>query len=156
VQAYGAVARLVEPNSFQIELNLPRAQLEPLQEGMAVQVSSAALPGMRLPGVIRALPRPFGTSQGSLTEVALVNPADRSRLNEGSTVAVTIALRSQQNALVVPRIALRQENQSYYVLVKNGDTVDRTTVAVGLLGNDQVEIVGGLTEGQQVVVSEAR
>jgi HlyD family secretion protein len=156
VQAYSAVARLVEPNSFQIELNLPRAQLEPLREGMAVQVSSAALPGARLPGVIRALPRPFGTSQGSLTEVALVNPADRSRLNEGATVAVTVALRSKQDALVVPRIALRQENQSYYVLVKNGDTVERTTVAVGILGNDQVEIVGGLTEGQQVVVSAAR
>jgi HlyD family secretion protein len=156
VQAYGAVARLVEPNSFQIELNLPRAQLEPLSEGMRVQVSSATLPGARLAGVIRALPRPFGTSQGSLTQVALVNAADRSRLNEGATVAVSVALRSKQNALVIPRLALRQENQNYYVFVKNGDLVERATVAVGILGNDTVEIVGGLTEGQQVVLSDAR
>jgi RND family efflux transporter MFP subunit len=153
VQSYAAVARLVEPESFQIELNLSRAQLEPLREGMSVQLSAASLPGERLPAIIKALPRPFGTSQGSLTEVALVNSNDQSKLVEGITAAVSVDIKSKQDALLIPRTALRQENQTYYVMVQAGDAVERANVAVGILGSEWAEVVAGLTEGQQVVVS---
>jgi multidrug efflux pump subunit AcrA (membrane-fusion protein) len=155
-QAYAAVARIVEPKSFQIELNLPRAQLEPLREGMAVEVSAASLPGETLSGVIRALPRPFGTSQGSLTEVILNNPADTAKLYEGITVAVRLALKSQPNALMIPRIALRQENQTNYVFVPSGESVQRVNVAIGVVGNEWVEVIGGIDDGDQVVVSSVR
>jgi multidrug efflux pump subunit AcrA (membrane-fusion protein) len=153
VQGYAGVARLVEPDNFEIELNLPFAQLEPLREGMPVQISAASLPGERLPGVIKAMPHPFGTSPGSLTEVALVNPKDQAKLVEGITAAVSIAIKSNQNALIIPRMALHQEDQTYYVFVQAGDAVERVDVAVGILGTEWAEIVAGLTEGQQVAVS---
>lgn len=153
VQAYNAVARLVEAGSYQIELNLPRTQLELLQEGMAVEVSAASLGPETLPSVIKALPRPFGTSQGSLAAVTLVNAADNKKLSEGITVAVNVRLKSKPNALVIPRLALQEENQIYLVTVKEGETLRRVTVGVGVLGSDLVEITAGLTEGQMVVVN---
>lgn len=151
--ANAPVARLVETNKYKIELNLPRAQLEPLQEGMAVRISAASLAGASLPGKITALPRPFGTSQGSLTEVEVSNPADAAKLHEGTTVAVSIDLRSKQDALVIPRNALREENQLYYVVVVVGDQPTRADVAVGIISDDWVEILGGLQEGQAVAIS---
>lgn len=153
VQAYSAVARLVEDNSYQIELNLPRAQLELLHEGMAVEVSAASLGPTTLPAVIKALPRPFGTSQGSLAAVTLVNAADNKKLSEGITVAVNVRLKSKPNALVIPRLALQEENQIYSVTVKEGETLRHVTVGVGVLGSDLVEITAGLTAGQTVVVN---
>lgn len=154
IQANAPVARLVEAEQFKIELNLPRAQLEPLQEGMPVRISTASLPGTSLPGKITALPRPFGTSQGSLTEVELVNPQDGAHLHEGITVAVSIELRSKQDALVIPRSALREENQLYYVLIMRGDQPTRTDVVVGIISDDWVEILGGLQSGQVVAISD--
>lgn len=153
VAAYNAVARLVEAGSYQIELNLPRAQLELLQEGMAVEVSAASLGPETLPGVIKALPRPFGTSQGSLAEVTLVNADDNKKLSEGITVAINVRLKSKANALVIPRLALQEDNQIYSVTIKDGESLRHVTVGVGVMGSDLVEITAGLTEGQTIVVN---
>ncbi len=154
VQAYAAVVRLVDTSSFKVELNLPRAQLEGLTEGMAVEVSAPSLAGRTLPAVIAALPRPFGTSQGSLTQVALTTAEDNSRLREGITVVVNVRLKSKPAALVIPRAALQEENQIYYVTVQEGEELRRVTVAVGVLGSDLVEIVAGLEEGDAVVLGQ--
>ncbi|MEZ4731719.1 MAG: biotin/lipoyl-binding protein [Caldilineaceae bacterium] len=151
VQAFAAVARLVDTSQFKIELNLPRTQLEALTEGMAVEVSAASLGENTLPGVIAALPRPFGTSQGSLTEVVLANAEDNQQLREGITVAITVRLKSKPDALVIPRAALREDNGIYYVTVQEGEETRRVTIAVGVVANDLVEVIAGLEEGQQVV-----
>ena len=154
VQGYSAVARLVDTAEVKIELNLTRVQLESLSEGMPVQISAASLANRTLDGTISALPRPFGTSQGSLTEVTLNNPEDNTLLREGVTVGVDIRLESRPNALVIPREALQEENQLYYVTVKEDDQLRRVNVAVGVVSSDFVEIVAGLDEGELVVASE--
>ncbi len=151
VSAYAAVARVVDAASFQIELNLPRAQLEPLREGMPVEISAASLAGARIQGIIAALPRPFGTSSGSLVEVGLVNPKDNGRFSENTSVAVSAALRSKQNALIIPRSALRQKDQLYYVLAQEGEKQRQINIAVGIVGEEQVEVIAGLEVGQAVV-----
>lgn len=156
IQANAVVARVVEPGKFKIELNLPKAQLEPLQEGMAVRISAASLPGVSLAGKIEALPRPFGTSQGSLTEVTLLNAADSAKLHEGITVAVSIDLKSKADALVIPRTALREENQLYYALVLDGEQQKRVDIAVGILGDEWVEVLSGLQVGQNVVMASGK
>ena len=151
VQGYVAVARLVDSSGVKIELNLPRTQLETLTEGMPVNVTTASLAGRTLPGVIAALPRPFGTSQGSLTEVTLTDSADNSQLPEGITVAVDVRLRSKANALVIPRNMLQEEEGLYYVNVQDGELLRRVNVAPGVISTDLVEIVAGLEEGQAIV-----
>ncbi|MCB0062794.1 MAG: efflux RND transporter periplasmic adaptor subunit [Caldilineaceae bacterium] len=150
--AYSAVARVVDDSQIKIELNLTRTQLESLAEGMAVQISTASLANQALEGRISALPRPFGTSQGSLTEVTLDNPEDNSYLREGVTVGVDVRLQSKPNAIIIPREALQEENQLYYVTVQENGETRRVSVAVGVVSNDYVEIIAGLEEGQAVVV----
>jgi multidrug efflux pump subunit AcrA (membrane-fusion protein) len=150
--AYSAVARLVDTTQFRIELNLPREQLETLTEGMQVSISAASLGAQRLPGIIEALPRPFGTSQGSLTEVAINNTGDNTQLREGITVGVNVRLKSKPNALVLPVAALQREGDLYHVLVQRGTATERTEVAVRITNNDLAEIIGGVSEGDVVVV----
>lgn len=150
--AYSAVARLVDTTQFRIELNLPREQLETLTEGMQVSISAASLGAQRLPGIIEALPRPFGTSQGSLTEVAINNTGDNTPLREGITVGVNVRLKSKPNALVLPVAALQRDGDLYHVLVQRGTATERTEVAVGIINNDLAEIIGGVGEGDVVVV----
>jgi len=152
IAAYDPVARLVDTSNFKIELNLPRIQLVPLSEGLPVRISAANLLGGPIEGVIEALPRPFGTSSGSLVEVALTNPADNAKLNEAMTVAVSAALQSKQNALVIPRAALREKDQLYYVLLQEGDKLYEVTIAVGILGEELVEVIAGLEAGQVIAI----
>jgi len=151
IAAYDPVARLVDTSNFRIELNLPRVQLVPLSEGLPVRISAASL-SRPVEGVIEALPRPFGTSSGSLVEVTLTNPADNAKLNEAMTVAVSAALQSKQDALIIPRAALREKDQLYYVLLQEDDKQYEVTIAVGILGEDQVEVIAGLEAGQVIVI----
>lgn len=155
VQAYNAVARLVDTSEFRIELNLSREQLENLHEGMKVGVNAVSLGTQSVQGVIEALPRPFGTSQGSLTEVAISNENDNSRLREGITVAVTVRLKSQPNALVLPLSALQQEGDFNFVTIQQGSELKRVEVGVGVMGSDLAEITSGLQEGSTVVVQSS-
>jgi multidrug efflux pump subunit AcrA (membrane-fusion protein) len=151
--AYSAVARLVDTTQFRVELNLPREQLETLAEGMPVTISAASLGAQSIPGAIEALPRPFGTSQGSLTEVVVSNANDNDLLREGITVGVTVRLKSRPNALVLPVSALQREGNLYQAMLQQGDAIERVEVAVGVVNSDLAEIVGGLREGDVVVQS---
>ena len=45
VSAYVAVARLVDDTQFQMELKMPRGQMEQLYEGLPVEIVSVAFPG---------------------------------------------------------------------------------------------------------------
>ncbi len=151
-QAYNAVARLVDSSQYRIELNLPRDQLENLQEGMSVAISAPSLGSQSVAGVIEALPRPFGTSQGSLTEVTVRDADDNRKLREGITVAVAVRLKSKPDALVLPVAALQQEGEFYYVAVQQGDVLARMDIEVGVVNNDLAEITAGLQAGDTVVV----
>ncbi|MEZ4683760.1 MAG: HlyD family efflux transporter periplasmic adaptor subunit [Caldilineaceae bacterium] len=153
VQGYNAVARLVDTSQVKIELNLTRVQLESLVEGMPVQISTASLAGSTLDGTISALPRPFGTSQGSLTEVTLTDTEKNALLREGVTVGVDVRLHSKPDALIIPRETLQEENQLYYATLKDGEQLRRVNIAVGVVSSDFVEVTAGLDEGQLVVAS---
>ena len=118
---------------------------------MPVAISAASLGAQNIPGVIEALPRPFGTSQGSLTEVVVSNANDNDQLREGITVGISVRFKSRPNALVLPLAALRQEGDFYQAMVQRGNTIERVEVAVGVMSSDLAEIVGGLREGDVVV-----
>lgn len=153
VSAYSTVARLVDTSQIKIELNLTRTQLESLREEMAVQISAATVSGRTLEGVISALPRPFGTGQGSLTEVSLVNPDENGELREGVTVGVDVQLQSRDDSLLIPSDALQEDEQLYFVVVRDGDQTERINVTVGIISTDFVEILAGLEAGQMVVAA---
>ena len=105
-------------------------------------------------GVVNALPRPFGTSAGSLVEVALVDTTDTTKFAEGLTVAVNATLQSKENAVVIPRQALREKDQLFYVMLKDGESQREVNVAVGIIGDDRVEILAGLEPSDEILLTQ--
>lgn len=69
------------------------------------------------------------------------------------TARAEIHGRSSENALVVPTTALRSDSQGEYVYRKNGNGLEKAYVTVGITSDSSVEILKGLSEGDQVVVS---
>lgn len=67
-----------------------------------------------------------------------------------------ISLRQVDNALTLPPDAIRQNKDENYVLIKSGDsqTLIKKTVKIGIETDDAVEILEGLSENDQVVVSK--
>ncbi len=69
-------------------------------------------------------------------------------LRPGMTARVTINLGEKHNALVIPEDALLD---SYLFVVKDS-TAERRDVVTGLVGDEYVEIVDGVAEGELVIV----
>lgn len=150
--AYQAVARMIKPDSLNIELNLSRNQLEPLAEGDPVDIRTINRPDEVIEGKIDSLPRPFGTGIGTLTSISVNSDADKKRLIEGSTVDVNIQLENKESVLRIPVTALRGVPGDHYVYISDTSGREETvTVEVGVQNNVHVEIVSGLVEGQKIL-----
>ena len=70
------------------------------------------------------------------------------------TARVEINTAEKDNALAVPLAALKTNNDgAYVVLVQQDGTTENRTVKTGIYSDDYVEIIDGLSEGDQISVS---
>ena len=69
------------------------------------------------------------------------------------TLHATIFGEDIKNTLVVPLTAVRTDKQGEYVyVIKDGQPV-RTAVSTGVTGDTNVQILKGLSEGDEIIVS---
>jgi HlyD family secretion protein len=85
-------------------------------------------------------------------EAVFALPADR-RVRAGMYVRGEATLE-ERRALAVPASAVLFSEGAPYVFVIDGqDVARRTAVSIGARSGDQIEILGGLTEGQRIAAS---
>jgi HlyD family secretion protein len=68
-------------------------------------------------------------------------------------VGVTIVTTEDQNALAVPREAVRQEEGKTYVYQVVGDALQRRDVQTSIANLTQVEVTSGITEDAIVAIA---
>jgi len=69
----------------------------------------------------------------------------------GDLVRVQVVLEKKDSVLWLPPQAVRNFEGRKFVVVQDGDGQRRVDVKVGITGDDRLEIVDGLTQGQIVV-----
>jgi len=74
-------------------------------------------------------------------------------IKPGSLVKVAVPLASKQNAVTIPEQALLMNGDRQTVFVIEGDTVKSHDITPGLRQRGVVEVLDGLTAGQQVVAA---
>ena len=70
----------------------------------------------------------------------------------GHSADMTITLQRRENAILLPRSAIRSFMGRNYVQVMDGNTRKDADVETGLTSGTDVEIVKGVEEGQQIVL----
>jgi len=71
----------------------------------------------------------------------------------GMTANVEFIIVSKPNVLTLPNAALKQRDGNKFVLVLNGNKEEPKTIETGATDGKKVEVTGGLTEGDKVIVS---
>ena len=97
--------------------------------------------------------RSSSTSSGSVIYYYVTLNVDDtdSVLLPAMTARVNITTADKEGALVVPISTLKTDSSGTYVLVKNGSEQEKRYVETGIYSDDNVEIVSGLSEGEEVV-----
>ncbi|VBB08270.1 rnd efflux pump membrane fusion protein [Lucifera butyrica] len=143
---------IVDNSEIYVDCQVAPEDLPALKAGMNVEVQLDAL-GKTLPGkVIYISPASDSQTQTFSLRIALDNPGPE--VKGGIFAQANIASVLRKNTLAVPKEAvLEKSGETYVYVIDSQNKVEKRVVQVGVSGDQNVEILSGLTEGEQIAVS---
>ena len=161
-----ALAEIPDLDSLEAEVYVLEADAGGLAPGQIVEVVIEAHPDEILRGVVDrvdpvAQPRFRGSpvqyfgvvvSFPREGENAGANQEILASMKPGQRVRATVYLQNVEDALVVPRQAVHEEDGTSRVWKKNGDGFESVQVEVGATGLGKVVVASGLSEGDAVAL----
>ena len=148
------VVEVVDISRVRLIANVVEKDLKQLQSGDATQVEVDAFPGETFMGrIARVSPVLDPATRTAPIEVEIPNPAYR--LKPGMYARVGITLDTTKDALVVPATALVDLGGRRGVFQPLSQTAVFRAVQVGTEQGQIVEILGGLSEGDEVITTGA-
>ena len=152
VSAGQKLLSIVDNAELNVDCQVAAEDLPALNVGMDVEVKIDAL-GKTLPGrVIYISPTMDTQTQSFSLRIALDNQDPD--VKGGIFAQANIASVLRQNTLAVPKDAVLEKSGKIYVYVINSQNeVEERVVQIGVSGDQNVEILSGLNEGEQIAVS---
>jgi HlyD family secretion protein len=144
------IARLADLSSYRVDATVSDVHAGKLQPGMAAVVLVNERP---LAGTVASV---YPTVENGVVKftVALAEPA-RDDLRPSLRVDVHVVTERKPRTLRVARGPFADDS-SRRAFVVRGDRAVRVTLVLGLAGIDQVEIVSGAAEGDELILSDMR
>jgi membrane fusion protein (multidrug efflux system) len=151
--AAGATAfRVVDAGRLRAELHAPERQLQRLRPGQPVVLSVDALPGRQFQArVARIAPTIDPRTATFKLTVELDNAGGT--LKPGMFARLGVVFEHRSNVLSIPTAALLENQRDPMVFVVERGRAAPRRITLGLSHEGRVEIVAGLNDAEQVVVS---
>ena len=147
------IVKLSEDDRFRLVMPVPESYVRYIRIGEPVDVRVPSL-GRTFPGKVARFSVDVTASTRTMhTEVDVENP--KRLLVPGSYAEADLTLEQKNGVAAVPVQALNHEGDktTVYVVDANGKVEDRP-VTLGLQTENSAEVISGLIEGEQVVVSD--
>ena len=146
------VATLVPDGEKEIEINIPENRLEEICSAQQIKVSFWALPDVVLDGQLREVsPMADSATHTYKMRVSLLDAPPQLKL--GMTAAVTVVNQREKAAVFLPLAAVYQTGDTPSVWVVNEGVANLRLVKIGTFGDNQVQVMEGLNEGDIVVTA---
>jgi len=142
-----SVAMIVEYSRVKVEFNLSEMQGGSISKSQKVDIEIDALPGQLFDGKVSEISPVIDPMTRTISVKAVINNPKKT-LRPGMTARVTINLGQADDAISIPKHALLNS----YLFVTTDSTAERRDVVVGLIGDENVEILQGLSQGEPVIV----
>nr|WP_246325992.1 biotin/lipoyl-binding protein [Actinomycetospora corticicola] len=139
--------------TFQVVAPFQEVDAAKIVPAQPTVISLDAIPERSFAGTVLSV-APSGTAIGGSIEyyVTMALTDTDPRVRDGQSARTTV-VTAQSDRLSVPNSALRREGSATVATVQQPDgRLVPTPVTTGLVGADRTEILGGLAEGQQVVI----
>lgn len=132
-------------------LHVPERHFNKLVAGQSARVVADALPGSEFEAEVARISPVVDPETGTFkVTVEVVDEAHR--LKPGMFTRVYILYDARQNAILIPRDALIEEEEGTYVFVATEDgKAERREIVSGYTSRGQVEVTEGLDAGDEVV-----
>ena len=132
-------------------VNISEKYLGRLKESAEAEVKVDAYPDEVFLGKITRI-APLVDLATRTSEVEVKVPNKNYRLKPGMFARVNLILEKKENALIVPIKAVLSENSRKFVFIVNSSTAHKKKVETGIYQKDFVEIIEGLSVGEDVII----
>lgn len=155
------LVNLEDTSALTVDFRLPERYQTRIAAGQTVQVQLDALPGRQFTARVQAVDPLLDANGRSIAVRAVLPPASDRQLRPGMFARVLTIFSVDAAALVVPEEALVPQGGKQFVFKLEqegeGDALRRvsrrTEVQIGVRQGSQVQVTGGLKEGDTVVVA---
>lgn len=148
---------VADMSKLQIETQVDESDIGKIKVGQKVSFTVDAYPGKTMHGIVARVSEK-ATIQQNVVYYGVVVDVDGKEegLKPTMTARVSINVGESQNTLLVPLTAVKSGNGKQYVIIAENGVTRNAPVTTGLMGEDKVEILSGVAEGDQVVLAQAK
>lgn len=155
-----SLVQISDTTTMFADCTVSEVDISSIKVGMRVRTILEAYPGEPLDGVVVRV-SPAAVTNNNMTTIKVrvklfpsKNP--NVKLLPGMNANCEFIQLSKPNVLLLPQQALKREGGKTTVRVKTADPLKPKTVEVkvGEMGNEAIELLSGLKEGDEVVVAE--
>jgi HlyD family secretion protein len=146
------ILTLMDLSEMKMVVNVIEKEFIHLQKGQAVKIAVTAFPDRVFTGRIEII-NPALELQSRTAEIQISIPNPGLVLKPGMFGRAEVLLRSNPQAVLVPIQSLITESGNDFVYVLKEKQVSRRPVRKGAIRDTAVEILQGLTPGEQVVTA---
>ncbi len=154
-QVTDSVIGFLPSGPFQIEVDIYEEDIVDVQVNNYVKVDLPAFPNDSFNGKVISID-PSEKLIGGVVyyEVSISLEVGGQNIKPGMTADVVIETNKKENILVVPSEAIEKRDGSMVAKTYVDKSLVYKNVEIGLEGEDYIEIISGLTEGESVIVGE--
>ena len=156
ISPIGAAVVLETIGAYQVEAYISEVDIEKIVSGAQVRITLDALPDIEARGSVAQIDPAATIMLGVVNYKINVAITDAiPDLRSAMTADLEILTEQREDVLFIPRKAVTRTDGKYLVQLMgtNNKTEDRE-VQVGLVGDNEFEIVSGLVEGDRIVLRE--
>lgn len=145
------IVSLIQTETIKVVANVLEKDISLLKTGMKAKIRAESFPGKIFEGRIARISSALDPATRTLQ--AEIDVPNSERLLKPSMFAtVELVLSQKPQALVIPQHAVIEERGSKIVYVIQGNQAFRRTIVTGIEQTPYVEVLQGVSEGDQVVV----
>jgi HlyD family secretion protein len=146
---------LLDPSKVRLDATVDGADVGQVTVGATAQVSLDDHPGQTFSGRVAAVAAGGSSVQGivSIPIIVSIDTPDVA-LVPGLAAHATITGMQRDGVLLLPAQAVRREGQDTVVDIAKGNTTQPRIVHIGVSDGASVEILDGVSEGEQVLLPE--
>ncbi|OGO06184.1 MAG: hypothetical protein A2Y73_00845 [Chloroflexi bacterium RBG_13_56_8] len=153
VYGFNPLIQIADLSLPQIRAEIDEIDIASIAEGQSVVIRLDAFPTQILEGtIVRVPPGPDLTRGTTIYEAFIAFDAQSQPVRPGMGANLTITIERVENALLVPRQAVRRVGRNQVVRVVGDRRESEVIVLTGVSNESEIQILSGLEEGQTILL----
>jgi membrane fusion protein (multidrug efflux system) len=151
IESNSIAFRITDTSELVAYLQIPQSELAKFSSGHDVRLQVDSMPDVEFNATIARISPTIDTQNGTFRATVLIDNT-AADLVPGMFARFTVAYEKHEDALLVPDYAVVEEDDEASVYVVADGTVALRVVETGIRSGDQVEILSGLADDEEIVV----